>query len=204
MRSEAKLRLGVALVCGMVLASAIAAVDAKAQKKIAKIDGMADAALKRLYHESPAAQHLMEKAYGYAVFDVRQTKFMVAGGGGDGVAVERSTSERTYMKQASLGVGVGLGIQKYKVVFMFEDAAHFHSFVDEGWEASAGANGVAGDRGQNAGVSATDAGAVGAGANSSGVGFVGGLAVFQMTDKGLMLQADISGTKYWQPDRLND
>ena len=197
-----KMRLvGVVLIVLAPLAST-AAQDTKAAQKVAKIDTMAEHTLKRLYHESPAAKELIARAYGYAVFDVRQTKLMVAGGGGDGVAVVRDSGERTYMRQASLGVGVGLGIQKYKVVFAFEDAAHFRRFVDEGWEASAGANAAAGDKGQNAGVSATDAGAVGAGANAS-VGFNGGMAVFQMTDKGLMLQADVSGTKYWKPDRLN-
>ncbi len=30
-----------------------------------------------------------------------------------------------------------------------------------------------------------------------------GLAVYQITDKGLMLQADISGTKNWKNKKLN-
>jgi lipid-binding SYLF domain-containing protein len=195
--------LGIGLVCFAAFSPALAAGDAKADKKIAKIDAMAEETLQRLYSESPAAKRLMERAHGYAVFDARQTKVMVAGGGGDGVAVERATGKRTYMKQATLGVGVGLGIQKYKVVFMFEDPASFRRFVDEGWEASAGANAVAGDQGKNAGVSATDTSSVSAGADTK-VGFSDGIAVFQMTDKGLMLQADISGTKYWKPDSLNE
>ena len=33
--------------------------------------------------------------------------------------------------------------------------------------------------------------------------FTGGLAVFQLTNKGLMAQADISGTKYWKAKKLN-
>ncbi len=30
-----------------------------------------------------------------------------------------------------------------------------------------------------------------------------GLAVYQITDKGLMLNADISGTKFWKDKNLN-
>ena len=33
--------------------------------------------------------------------------------------------------------------------------------------------------------------------------FVNGLAVFQITEAGLMLQADIAGTRYWKSDKLN-
>lgn len=201
MRSNLKTILG-AVLCSLAIAVAVTAADEKAEKKIAKLDHMAAETLKRLYHENPGTKDLINRAYGYAVFDARQTKLMVAGGGGDGVAVERASGARTYMKQASLGVGVGLGIQKYKVVFAFEDAEHFRNFVDKGWEASAGANAAAGDKGTNAGVSATDTDSVTGGADTK-VAFSNGMAVFQMTDKGLMLQADISGTKYWAPDKLN-
>jgi hypothetical protein len=40
----------------------------------------------------------------------------------------------------------------------------------------------------------------GGGASS---GFNNGMAIYQVTDKGLMLQADISGTKYWKNGKLN-
>lgn len=189
-----------ALLCA--LAPALAAADAKAEKKKSKIDTMAAHTLKRLYREQPQAKALLERSYGYAVFDARQTKLMVSGGGGQGVAIERASKKRTYMKQASLGVGIGLGIQVYQVVFMFETQKHFDDFVEKGWEASAGANAAAGDKGENAGVSATDTDSVATGANTA-LGWSNGMAVFQMTEKGLMLQADISGTKYWKPDDWN-
>ena len=59
-------------------------------------------------------------------------------------------------------------------------------FVDKGWQADASANAVAGTKGANHGAS-----------------FSHGLAVFQLTNKGLMAQADISGTKYWKSKKLN-
>ena len=60
-----------------------------------------------------------------------------------------------------------------------------------------------GRRGKERHVSATGKDAVTAGADKA-VGFSNGMAVFQMTEKGLMLQADISGTKYWKPEGLNE
>jgi hypothetical protein len=57
--------------------------------------------------------------------------------------------------------------------------------VSEGWEAGASANAVAGPDGANAGAT-----------------FINGVAVYQMTEAGLMLQLDISGTKYWR-SKLN-
>lgn len=34
-------------------------------------------------------------------------------------------------------------------------------------------------------------------------GFVNGMSVFMLTDKGLMASADIAGTKYWKNNKLN-
>jgi hypothetical protein len=49
---------------------------------------------------------------------------------------------------------------------------------------------------------ATDTDQIAAGANAS-AGYADGIAVFQFTEKGYMLQADIS-TKYWKDKKLND
>jgi len=34
--------------------------------------------------------------------------------------------------------------------------------------------------------------------------FINGLVIYQMTDGGLMVNADIAGTKYWKDGNLND
>jgi hypothetical protein len=38
---------------------------------------------------------------------------------------------------------------------------------------------------------------------SLGATFVNGLAIYQLTDKGLILAADLTGTKHWKNDELN-
>jgi lipid-binding SYLF domain-containing protein len=158
----------------------------KSEAKRVKIDEMADAALEHVINANWKAQELFETAYGWAVFDNLKIAFVVSGGGGNGVAVARATGERTYMKMGTAGIGLGIGGQSYQVVFFFQDEKTFFNFVEKGWKADASAQAAAGTEGVNATT-----------------GFVNGIAVWQITDKGLMASADISGTKYWKNKKLN-
>jgi lipid-binding SYLF domain-containing protein len=159
----------------------------KARHKIEEVDLTAAKTLERLFQKSATAKELFDKSGGYAVFDNLKLAFGVSGGVGSGVAVEKSSGERTYMKMGTGGIGFGLGGQKYQVVFLFEAEGPFRGFVDKGWTADAAANAAVWDQGAN--VQAR---------------FVNGLAVYQLTDKGLMLHADISGTKFWKDEKLNE
>ena len=158
--------------------------DKNAEKR-AEIDAMAKETMDRLLSQSESAKKFKEKAYGYAVFHNLKVAFGISGGGGSGVAVS-GQGERTYMKMGTAGIGLGMGGQKYRVVFFFEDEKAFRSFVDKGWQADASAQ----------------AAAASAGANAAST-FKNGTAFFQMTDKGLIASADIAGTKYWKNDGLN-
>jgi hypothetical protein len=101
--------------------------DKAAQKK-QEIDAVAKEALNELFEASSNARTLHEKAYGYAVFDNLKIQFLVSGGGGAGVAVDKQAGSRTYMKMGTGGIGLGLGGQKYQVVFLFEDKKIFDNF----------------------------------------------------------------------------
>jgi len=158
----------------------------KQEAQRAKINEMADEALHGLFSENASAKELFDKAYGWAVFDNLKIALGWSGGGGNGVAVNKKTGAHTFMKMGTVGVGFGLGAQKYQVVFLFQDEKTFRNFVDKGWEASASAQAAAGTEG------------IGGQA-----GFVNGIAIYQITDKGLMASADIAGTKYWQDKKLN-
>jgi lipid-binding SYLF domain-containing protein len=175
----------IALVAAFSLPASASDAD-KASEKRAKIQQNTKEALAELFKESPKAKELYAKAYGYAVFSNTKVSLGLTGGGGSGEAVEKATGKKTYMRMGTAGLNLGLGAQKYKVVFLFEDSVSFKSFVDKGWQAEGGANAVAGTAGANADPS-----------------FRQGMAVFTLTDGGLMLQADISGTKYWKSDDLN-
>ncbi len=158
----------------------------KHESKRMKINETADEALKTVLEENVKAKALYEDAYGWAVFDNLKLAFGFSGGGGNGVAINKQTGEHTYMKMGTAGVGLGLGANKYQVVFLFQDENTFRNFVDKGWQAGAAATAAAGTESAEAAT-----------------GFINGLAVYQVTEKGLMANADISGTKYWKNDKLN-
>ena len=160
--------------------------DMKQESKRMKLNEMAEDALKALFSEDAKAKELYENAYGCAVFDNLKLAFGFSGGGGNGVAKVRGAGKPTYMKMGTAGVGLGLGANKYQVIFLFQDSQTYDNFVNKGWQADAGATASAG----------TNAAEV-------KTGFVNGIAIYQMTEKGLMANADIAGTKYWKNDKLN-
>jgi lipid-binding SYLF domain-containing protein len=160
--------------------------DLDKDAKRAKIDETAKESLDEVLKGSEGAKELFNNSYGWAGFDNLKIAWGFSGGGGNGVAVNKKTGARTYMKVGTVGVGLGLGAQKYQVVFLFQDEKTFNNFVEKGWQADATAQATAG----TAGVGGQ-------------TGFVNGIAIYQLTDKGLMASADIAGTKYWKNKKLN-
>lgn len=136
--------------------------------------------------ENDAAATLLSDAYGYAVFDTTKGGFIVTGAGGTGVAMRKNGSNPVYMHLGAGGVGLGAGLENYKLVILFENEDVYERFVDGQWSAGATAQAAAGRDG---------AAAVGK--------FNNGVAVYHLTDKGLIAQADITGVRFWPSDRLN-
>ena len=180
--------LSVVLVCvGSGWASAQEGEDLELRARQMEIDARSQVTLDNLLAENEGAQTLFEQAAGYAVFAVTKAGgFLVTGAGGSGVAIHKTTGQRVYMRMGSGGVGFGLGAQQYDLVVMFEDTAHFERFMDGGWDSSATAQAAAGQEGINLTSS-----------------FIEGVAFFQITDRGLMAIADVSGTRFWVADTLN-
>src|SRR2546426_929252 len=129
--------LGILLAGGSVFAVGRPKQVDRIQLKRDAIDEMANMTMDRILKESPQAKRLFDKCVGYAVFDNFKVALLVSGGGGVGVAVERASRGRTYMKMGTAGIGVGLGGQSYGLVFLFEDLETFRNFVDKGWHADA-------------------------------------------------------------------
>jgi len=159
----------------------------KKGKKQEKIDTRAAENLTALLAKSPKAAELFELSYGWAGFHNLKLAAGVTAGGGKGVAVSKATDDRVYMEMATVGVGASLGGQKSDVIFLFETEEHLRKFINDGWEANASANAAAWKSGVN-----------------KQTAFIDGLAIFQMTDGGLMVNADIAGTKYWKDGNLNN
>ncbi len=160
---------------------------ANREEKRAAIDKVAQEALDEILEKAEKAKDLYANAHGWAVFDNLRVTFIFSGGGGGGVAVNKSTGERTYMKMGTGGISFGIGAQKYQVIMFFHTEEVLTNFIEKGWKAETGANAAAGSAGANIGTT-----------------FVNGIAVYQITESGLMASADISGTKYWVDKKLNE
>ena len=172
-----------------VMADMTAKEQSEAQKKLRK---EVKSTLAQLYKLHPSSKAAINKAYGYAAFDNFGTNLgVVSTASGKGIAYENTSKKETFMRMYSGGVGIGLGVKDYRLVFVFETKEAFDSFVTSGWEGSAQADAAA--------KAGKEGGAVsGASAVSPGVW------VYQYTKNGLAAQATLQGTKYWKYDDLNN
>jgi len=152
---------------------------------------MRNEVLTRLYESNSEAKELVTNSEGYAVFDNGGINLILfSGGSGKGIAHDNKSGKDVYMRMATAGVGIGLGIKDYQAVIVFHKRAMFDQFVDKGWDFSGQADAAAKIDDTGGEVNAADT-------------VVSGVTVYQMTKKGLALQATLQGTKYWKTDKLN-
>jgi hypothetical protein len=154
-----------------------------------KLDTIAQETLDRLFLEQPQAQALFDQSAGYAVFDSRRSVLLgITAGFGRGVAVEPATGRRVYMRMATGGVGLALGLGGFQrqIVILFETPADFERFVTNGYDATADSGAMVGDetRGEE-------------------VRFVQGRSIFILSTKGWKVSATAAGTRYWKDPALN-
>ena len=120
------------------------------EKERAEVRKAADNALASVYKVQPGARKAVESAAGYAAFSNFGMKILVAGGGtGKGIAVNNKTKAVTYMKMAELQAGIGFGVKKFQLVWVFDNAGALDKFVNSGWEigSQATASAKSGDKG---------------------------------------------------------
>lgn len=164
---------------------------AEKKKKRTEIQKMVDQTLEKLYAAQPKAKKAISKSQGYAVFSNFGMKILVAGGGtGKGLAVNKETGKKTYMKMVEVQAGIGLGIKKFQVIWVFEDESDFKAFIDQGWEF---------------GGQATAAARINDDGNSmqGALSIKPGVWVYQLTGDGLALELTLKGTKYYKDKNLN-
>jgi len=148
-------------------------------------------ALSTLYEVQPGARYVVEHAAGYAVFSTFGVKLLFAGGQqGKGVVVNNRTHRQTFMKMVGVQAGLGFGIAKTRLIFIFETAGALQGFVNQGWEF--GATGSLSAAADNQGGMFTGAASVSP-----------GVFVYQITDTGLAAQITATGTKFFRDDALN-
>jgi len=181
----------VAALCAGLLAWAPLAGAASAEKERAEIRQMSEKVLKKLYSVEPGARKVIEGSAGYAVFSNFGTKILVVGGGaGKGIAVNRKTQAETFMKMVELQTGLGFGVKKFQLVWVFASQSALDGFVNSGWEFGGQATAAAQYQGEGA-------------ATQGALSVSPGVWLYQLTDDGLALELTVKGTKYYKDDDLN-
>ena len=163
--------------------------ESTADKRVS-VCTMHDDTLERLYERNASAKEEVESAPGYACFSNMGTMIiLVSSGHGYGVVVNNKTGKKTYMRMAEAGVGIGYGIKKFRAVFVFHNERVMKDFMNSGWDLTGEADAAAKSSSE--------------GAATGGEVSVQGVTIYQMTEAGLALTANISGTKYWKDSELN-
>jgi len=175
----------------LVLSASVVAAPTKVEQERQEIRKKAHDILGRLYKLQPSAKASIDKAAGYAVFSNFGMKIFVAGSGtGKGLAVDNKSKKEVFMKMIELQAGLGIGVKKFSLVWVFETPETLDQFVNSGWELG----------GQTS---------LAAKAGEKGAAFQGAMAVspgiwlYQLTDTGLALELTAKGTKYYKNDDLN-
>lgn len=168
-----------------------AASKEQVEQQRADISKMADETLARLYKTQPSAEKAIKKAAGYAVFSNFGMKILFAGGGsGKGVAVNNKTNQSTFMKMIEVQAGLGMGIKKFRLIWVFENQSDLDIFINSGWEVGGQATAAAQASGEG-------------GALAGAMSIKPGVWLYQLTDDGLALELTAKGTKYYKDDNLN-
>ena len=197
MKKMATLLMTALVLCLMTTAVFAADTDksekeqAKIVKERAEIDELSAKALANLYEKVPSAERVIDNCYAYATLSNTGMKLGIFGDAhGRGLAVNNETGERLYMRMKEMGIGLGLGVKEYDLIFVIGTEAAWNSFISgdikfaSSAEASAN-DGVTGDSIEGASIAAK------------------GVWVYQMTKKGLSLDASIKGTKIYPDKKLN-
>jgi lipid-binding SYLF domain-containing protein len=95
------------------------------------------------------------------------------------------------MKMAEVQAGLGFGMKKFRLVWVFEKKSDLNRFTNSGWELGAQSTATAQVSGKGADVLA------------GALSVTPGVWLYQLTDDGLALELTAKGTKYYKDDDLN-
>lgn len=175
----------------LLLGTGVVQAVAPAEER-AKIRQQSAEVLQRLYKASPNARQAVESAAGYATFRNFGLKVGVAGSGkGKGLAVLSRSGETTFMKFVELQAGIGMGVKKYDLVFVFETEKAASDFVSKGWQY--GTQATAAVKHKSRGK-----------AFEGAVSISPGIWLYQLTSSGLSAELTFKSTKYFPDKKLNE
>lgn len=164
---------------------------AERDKARADIRALRERTLADLYRRRPATRAEIEKAAGYAVIGASGLNVvLLVGAQGAGVVVDRRSGQETFVRMLRAGTGPGLGYMDYRFVLVFKSATALDQFLKLGADVSAQGNVTVKPSGSG---ESTD----------TMTSFTPGVSVYQLMDKGVNVQANWGGTKYYRDPDLN-
>jgi len=168
-------------------------VAAEIAKKRDERRKLRDETLAKLYEGKPEVRDELAKAEGYAVFQGTQLNLVLyVGASGNGILVDNKSGAETFMTMKRAGTGPGAGYKDYRQVMVFKSRALFDQFKSVGADVSASADATMKMGGDDKGKSF-----------DGSVSFNPQLSVYQITDRGLLLQANWGGVAYLPDSDLN-
>ncbi|UCC32518.1 MAG: hypothetical protein JSU86_09585 [Phycisphaerales bacterium] len=156
------------------------------------VSNMREETLSKLYAKKPEAKQRVENAVGYGVFAELATGTGIGGGGsGYGVVVDNETGSKSYMRMIQVSGGLGVGLKRLRVIFLFHTRDALRKFVTEGWEVGTEAQAAAllDHKGAVSGTAGT---------------VTKGMSVYQLTDDGLYVRAALHAKKFFPDTKLNE
>ena len=168
------------LMCLLMTATTVFAASAAEQRK--QIDALSAKTLEKLYEKYPHAQRIIEnECYAWATLSNSGLKLGLFGSAhGRGLAYNNQTGEKVYLRMN----------EQSNLIFLINNRDAWDNFIIGKIRFGASAEASADD-----GVS---------GGTIEGAEYVApGIWVFQMTTKGLALEAELKGTKIYKDKKLN-
>lgn len=176
------------LLCLFVTTSAFAA---SADEERRQVDELSQKTLAKLYERYPGARYVIQNCYAWATLSNSGVKVLFIGSAhGRGVAVNNALGERVYLRMKELSAGLGLGAKEYDLVFLINTREAWENFIAGKTRFAASAEAAA-DDGFNGG-------------SLEGATYVApAVWVYQMTTKGIALEATLKGTKIYRDTKLS-
>ena len=173
------------LMCLLMTATTAFAASAAEQRK--QIDELSAKTLEKLYEKYPHAQRIIEnECYAWATLSNTGVKLGLFGSShGRGLAYNNQTGEKVYLRMKELSAGLGLGAKEYNLIFLINTRDAWDNFIIGKTRFGASAEASANDSVNGGSIEGA------------------GVWVFQMTTKGLALEATLKGTKIYKDKKLN-
>jgi len=138
-----------------------------------------------------------DRSVGYAVFSsIGSHLLLLSTARGYGVLKDKSSGADTYMEMMSIGGGIGLGLKDYRVFMVFFDRDAMKRFKEDGIDFGGQGTATA-----TTGEEHEEGIDLNAAQNVDSI--QADMAVFQITEAGLSLNATLQGTKFSLSEELN-